>query len=64
RLNVRYKDAEGKKHYVHMLNGTALAISRVLIALLENGQDAEGRVRIPQALVPFCGFEYLYPRVL
>ncbi|MDR3114626.1 MAG: serine--tRNA ligase [Treponema sp.] len=57
RLNIRYKDESGKNRFVHMLNGTALAVSRALIAVLENFQQADGSVRLPQALVPYCGFE-------
>jgi seryl-tRNA synthetase len=57
RLNVRYKDAEGKNKFVHMLNGTAIAISRGIIAILENFQQADGSVKLPKALVPYCGFD-------
>jgi seryl-tRNA synthetase len=59
RLNVRYKDETGKNRFVHMLNGTALAVSRAIIAVLENFQEADGSVRIPRALVPYCGFEVI-----
>jgi len=57
RLNVRFKDTDGKNKFVHMLNGTAVAVSRALIAILENFQQADGSVRIPRALVPYCGFD-------
>lgn len=57
RLNVKYKDDEGKNQYLHMLNGTAVACSRAIVAILENFQEADGSVRIPPALVPYCGFE-------
>lgn len=53
RLKIRYKDKDGKTHLVHTLNGTAMAFSRTLIALIENHQDAKGTVRIPKALQPF-----------
>jgi seryl-tRNA synthetase len=56
RLGIRYKH-EGKNLYVHMLNGTAVAISRSLIAILENFQEADGSVRVPAALVPYAGFD-------
>ena len=56
RLKCRYKGADGKTHLVHTLNGSALALPRIVAALLENHQDENG-VRIPQALVPYCGFE-------
>lgn len=55
RLNIRYKDSSGKVQFVHTLNGTAAAYSRVCIALIENHQTAEGKVRIPAALQPFMG---------
>lgn len=53
RLNVRYKNAEGKSELVHTLNGTAFAIGRALIAILENYQTAQGTVKIPKALQPY-----------
>ena len=56
RLNVRFKDADGKNKYVHMLNGTGIAVSRALIAILENFQREDGSVAVPEALVPYCGF--------
>jgi seryl-tRNA synthetase len=59
RLNIRFKDDDGKNKYVHMLNGTAIAISRAIIAILENFQQADGTVRIPRALVPYCGFDVI-----
>jgi seryl-tRNA synthetase len=58
RLNIRYKDESGN-HFVHMLNGTAIAVSRAIIAVLENFQQADGSVRLPPALVPYCGFEVI-----
>ncbi len=59
RLNIKYKDDDGKNRYVHMLNGTAIAISRGIIAILENYQQADGTVKLPAALVPYCGFEVI-----
>lgn len=56
RLQLRYKTKEGKKQNVHTLNGSALALPRVLAGLLENFQTAEG-ILIPKALVPYTGFE-------
>jgi seryl-tRNA synthetase len=56
RLNVRYKTpGEKGTHFVHTLNGTAIALSRALIALIENHQRRDGSVSIPQALRPFVG---------
>jgi seryl-tRNA synthetase len=57
RLNIRCRDDEGKSKFVHMLNGTAVAVSRAIIAILENFQRADGSVKIPRALVPYCGFD-------
>lgn len=62
RLNVRYKDDEGKSHFVHMLNGTAVACSRAIIAIIENFQQADGSIKIPPALVPYCGFTHIAQR--
>jgi len=59
RLNVRFKDSDGKNKFVHMLNGTAIAVSRGIVAVLENFQEADGSVRLPKALVPYCGFELI-----
>jgi seryl-tRNA synthetase len=42
-----------------MLNGTAIAVSRAIVAILENFQQADGTVRLPKALVPYCGFEVI-----
>ena len=59
RLNVKYKDEDGKNKFVHMLNGTAIAVSRGIIAILENFQQSDGSVRLPKVLVPYCGFEWI-----
>jgi seryl-tRNA synthetase len=61
RLRIRYKDAEGDNHLAHTLNGTGVAVGRTLIALLENHQQEDGSVRIPEALVPYTGFEQIGP---
>lgn len=53
RMMSRYKDSQGKKHWVHTLNGSGLAIGRTLIALLENHQLADGRIILPKALQPY-----------
>ena len=57
RLNSRFRDDDGKNKYVHMLNGTAIACSRAIIAILENFQREDGSVTIPSLLVPYCGFK-------
>lgn len=56
RLKLRYKDAEKKTNFVHTLNGSALALPRILASILENNQDAEG-IKIPEALVSYTGFD-------
>ena len=62
RLNVRYRDENGKPQIAATLNGT-LATTRWLVALLENHQQADGSVKVPAALVPFVGREVLEPVV-
>lgn len=59
RLKMRYRDEEGQIKYCHTLNNTALATPRILIPLLENHQQADGRIRIPKALQPYMGKEYI-----
>ncbi|HSH31355.1 MAG TPA: serine--tRNA ligase [Candidatus Saccharimonadales bacterium] len=55
RLNVRTRSSEGKTEFVHTLNGTAIGFSRIFIALLENHQTADGKVKLPKALQPYYG---------
>jgi seryl-tRNA synthetase len=62
RLGIRYKEGGGRNPFVHTLNGTALAVSRTLIALLENFQREDGGVRIPDALAVYTGFKEIGPR--
>ena len=57
RLNIRYKTKEGKTEYCYSLNNTALASPRILIALLENHQQEDGSIAIPEKLRRLCGFE-------
>jgi seryl-tRNA synthetase len=59
RANLRWRDGERKVRFVHTLNNTALASPRILVPLLENHQQADGRVRLPKALQPLMGGEYL-----
>jgi seryl-tRNA synthetase len=59
RANLRWRDGERKVRFVHTLNNTALASPRILVPLLENHQQADGRVRLPKALQPVMGSEYL-----
>ena len=56
RLKLRYKDAEGKTQLAHTLNGSSLALPRVVAALLENNQK-DGKIVIPEALRPYTGFD-------
>ena len=58
RLKCRYRNADKKTELCHTLNGSALALPRIVAALLENNQTPEG-IRIPKALVPYCGFEII-----
>lgn len=58
RLKLRYKNKEGKTQLLHTLNGSALALPRIVAALLENNQTPEG-IRIPKVLVPYTGFEWI-----
>ena len=56
-LNIRYKDEDGKTRFVHMLNGTAVALSRAMVAIMENFQREDGSIDIPKVLIPYCGFD-------
>ncbi len=58
RLKLRFKNSEGKSQLVHTLNGSSLALPRVLAAILENYQTEEG-IKIPEVLVPYCGFDMI-----
>ena len=58
RLKLRYKNKEGKTVLAHTLNGSSLALPRILAAILENYQDENG-IRVPEVLVPYTGFTYL-----
>ncbi|MBQ3923747.1 MAG: serine--tRNA ligase [Spirochaetales bacterium] len=62
RLNIRFKNAEGKNQFVHMLNGTVIAVPRVIISIMENFQNADGSIDIPKVLVPWTGFDKIMPR--
>ncbi len=57
RLNIRYKDEDGKMRYAHSLNATAIPTPRILVSLVENFQQADGSIRIPPVLVPYFGKE-------
>jgi len=59
RANLRYKGVDGKAkpQFLHTLNGSGLAVGRTWVAILENGQQPDGSIRIPEALVPYTGFD-------
>lgn len=57
RLNIRVKGKSGKLELAHSLNGTAIAIGRTLIAIMENYQEADGSITIPEVLRPYAGFD-------
>ncbi|MBQ5803479.1 MAG: serine--tRNA ligase [Bacteroidales bacterium] len=59
RMKLRYRDEEGKIQLAHTLNGSSLALPRILAALIENNQTPDGRVKIPAALQKYTGFEYI-----
>jgi seryl-tRNA synthetase len=54
RLNIRYKDKAGKVSFAHILNGTAFAIGRILIMIMENYQQKDGSIKVPKALQKYC----------
>ncbi|WP_324024181.1 serine--tRNA ligase [Maribacter sp. BPC-D8] len=58
RLKLRFKDENGKNQLAHTLNGSSLALPRVLAGILENYQTADG-IKIPEVLVPYCGFDMI-----
>ena len=58
RLKLRYKGEDKKTNLLHTLNGSALALPRIVAALLENNQTPDG-IKIPDVLVPYCGFEMI-----
>jgi seryl-tRNA synthetase len=57
RANIKFKGKQGKPDFVHTLNGSGLAVGRTWLAVLENYQQADGSVRVPDALVPYMGGE-------
>jgi len=59
RLNIRYKDKTGKMNFVHTLNGTAFAVGRILIMIMENYQQKDGCIKVPKVLQKYCGFKII-----
>ena len=62
RLNIRVKRKDGKTEFLHTLNGTAFAIGRILIMILENYQQKDGSVKVPTVLQKYCGFKSIKPK--
>ncbi len=62
RLNVKYQTKDGKKEYVYMLNNTALPSPRIFIAILENFQQSDGSIKIPEVLIPYTHFSEIKPK--
>jgi seryl-tRNA synthetase len=62
RMNTRYRDENKKTRFVHTLNGSGLAVGRTLIAILENYQQEDGSVTIPDVLKPYMGESPLLTR--
>lgn len=59
RLGIRYKDSDGSMRFAHSLNSTAIPTPRILVSIIENYQEADGRIKVPAPLVPFLGKEYI-----
>ncbi|MBL5982162.1 seryl-tRNA synthetase [Petrotoga sp. HWH.PT.55.6.1] len=59
RGNIRYRDRENKLNFVHTLNGSGLAVGRTLVAIMENYQTANGKIEIPEKLIPYMGKEFI-----
>jgi seryl-tRNA synthetase len=55
RANIRYRTKDGKTAFVHTLNGSGLAVGRTMAAILENYQQEDGSVRVPDVLIPYMG---------
>jgi seryl-tRNA synthetase len=58
-MNIKFEKTDGTKEFVHMLNGTAIVLSRFPIAIIENFQQKDGSIKVPDALVPYMGKEYI-----
>ena len=63
RLNTKFKNSvTGKTNFVHTLNGTAVAVTRTMLAILENNQQVDGTVIIPEVLYPYVGVQSIKPK--
>jgi seryl-tRNA synthetase len=59
RLDIKYRDKANKLNFVHTLNGTAFAIGRILIMIMENYQKKDGSIEVPKVLQKYCGFKVI-----
>ena len=59
RMRLRFKDDDGKIRLAHTLNGSSLALPRILVSILEDNQTEDGRIRVPDCLRPYTGFDYI-----
>jgi len=59
RASIRYKNAKGKSEYAHTLNGSGLAVGRTWVAIVENYQQKDGSVVVPEALRPYLGVDVI-----
>jgi seryl-tRNA synthetase len=62
RMNIKYKNKEGKTEFVYTLNNTVIASPRILIAILENYQQKDGSIKIPKVLQKYCGVKVIKPK--
>ncbi|RLC37197.1 MAG: serine--tRNA ligase, partial [Candidatus Nealsonbacteria bacterium] len=62
RLNIRYREKSGKINFLHTLNGTAFAIGRTILAILENYQRKDGKINVPKVLQKYLGFKIIPPK--
>jgi seryl-tRNA synthetase len=63
RSGIRYKPKSGKSEFVHTLNGSGLAVGRTWLAVIENYQQADGSIRLPEALQPYMGTQHISVQV-
>lgn len=59
RANIRFRDEKNNMRFVHTLNGSGLAVGRTLVAIMENYQMEDGRIKVPEKLIPYMGKEYI-----
>ena len=59
RFNIRYRDRDGKLRYTHSLNATAIPTPRILVSLVENFQQADGSIKIPEVLRKYMGKDFI-----